>query len=77
MSKITSGLMSGIISMQISEETAEKIIECLIEQIDEKKRTVTDLNYVVAEQADENVEKSERICELLKRIKTLEKGEEK
>ena len=59
--------------MQISEETAEKIIECLIEQVNEKRRTITDLNYVVAEQADENVEKSERICELLKRIKEGER----
>lgn len=63
--------------MQIKQETLEKIIDCLLEQIDAKQRTIHDLHYVIAEQADENVEKSEKMCELLERIKTLEKGEKK
>lgn len=63
--------------MQIKQETVEKIIDVLLEQIDEKQKRIFDLNYVISEQADENVEKSEKICELLERIKTLEKGEEK
>lgn len=61
--------------MQIKQETAEKIIECLLEQIEEKRLTIYDLNYVVAEQADENVEKSAIISELLGKIKTFEEGE--
>ena len=55
--------------MQIRQETVEKIIDVLLDQIDEKKKTIFDLNYVVAEQAEENVEKSEIISELLMKLK--------
>lgn len=51
--------------MQIKQETVERIIDVLLDQIDEKKKTICDLNYVVSEQAEENVEKSEIISDLL------------
>ena len=55
--------------MQIRQETVERIIDVLLDQIDEKKKTICDLNYVVAEQAEENVEKSEIISESLMKLK--------
>ena len=58
--------------MQIRQETVERIIDVLLDQIDEKKKTICDLNYVVAEQAEENVEKSEIISELLMKLKDRE-----
>lgn len=59
--------------MQIRQETVERIIDILLDQIDEKKKTICDLNYVVSEQAEENVEKSEIISELLMKLKDGEK----
>ena len=59
--------------MQIKQETVEKILYYLVDAIEEKQSKINDLNYVVMEQSEENVIKSEQLCELLRELKELKK----
>ena len=59
--------------MQIKQEPVEKILYYLVDAIEEKQSKINDLNYVVMEQSEENVIKSEQLCELLRELKELKK----
>lgn len=53
--------------MILNTETSDRIIKVLLDLIDRQQETIKNLNHALSEQVEENIDKAERLSELLRK----------